>query len=206
MASRGDRPVLHPTGHARKWHHRPGWHRAAIRLGTILGTITVTAGIILAPLITGIILAVLAAAGIAHQTVAGDPLGAPLPPLPPPGNDPPTAAITKDIGATPAKLEITYNQDKRPIGALVGFGEEYTPGERDKDKLTRVITTKLAIEAPAADWSELSGKKPQVTFRPCDQPPPAWSPGMKWPATSPASSPTNSWSAWVRNASSSRCP
>ena len=172
MPSRGDRPVLHPTGHARRWWHRPGWHRSAIRLSATFGTITVIAGIIMAPLITGIILAVCAAAGITHQTLRAIRWGRRYRHYRQ-WERPTHRSITKQIGATPAKLQITYNKDKRPIGAVVGFGEDYVPGDRDKDNLTRVITTKLAIEAPATDWSKLSGKKPEVTFRPCEKPPPS---------------------------------
>ena len=113
MPSRGDRPVLHPTGHASRRWHWPQWYHTVIRFGAVFGTITITAGIILAPLVTGIILAVLATTGIAHQiwrltrwvrryrryrT----------------WERPAHRAITEEIGAPPAKLEISYNEAQRP--------------------------------------------------------------------------------------------
>ena len=41
MPSRGDKPVMHPTGHAVRWHHMPRLHRAAIRTGTTLAALTI---------------------------------------------------------------------------------------------------------------------------------------------------------------------
>ena len=172
MPSHGDRPVLHPTGYAIHWHHIPRLHRAGIRTGGTVAAYATYAGLIFATTVTVTILAVLVAAGVVdlvwraarqmrryrrYRT----------------WERPARRAIAKQIGTVPAKLEISYNEAGRPIGAGIGFGEEYVPGDRDRDNLIRVVTTKLAIEAPAVDWSKLHGKKPEVTFRPCGQPPPS---------------------------------
>ena len=172
MPSHGDKPVLHHTGHAIRWHHLRRIHRAGIRTGGTFAAYAAYIGLIAATLITGIALTLLASGALGwlgyraarwlrrYRRYRQ-------------WERPTHRSITKELGATPAKLEITYNDDKRPIGAVVGFGEEYVPGDRGKDSLTRVITTKLAIEAPAADWSKLHGKKPEVAFRPCAAPPPS---------------------------------
>lgn len=173
MRSHGDRPVLHHTGHAIRWHHLPRLHRAGIRTGGTFATYAAYAGLILTPLITGIALALLASTGLGYLVWRAVRWLARWKDWRKWGR-PTHRAIAKQIGAPPAKLQITYNDDKerRPVGAIVGFGEEYVPGDRDKDNLTRVITTKLAIEAPTVDWSNLRGRKPEVTFRPCAAPPP----------------------------------
>ena len=175
MPSHGDKPVLHHTGHAIRWHHLRRIHRAGIRSAGTLAAYAAYAGLILATFITGIAMALLMSGALGwlgyraarwlrrYRRYRQ-------------WERPAHRGITKQIGATPAKLQITYNDDKRPIGAVVGFGEEYTPGDRDKENLTRVITTKLAIDAPTVDWSKLHGKKPEVTFRPCDRPPPSYVP------------------------------
>ena len=64
-ASRGPRPVLHPTGHAVRWHHMPRLHRAGIRTGTLLAVLlAIGCGLIFARTLTIIVLAVAATAAI----------------------------------------------------------------------------------------------------------------------------------------------
>ena len=171
MPSHGDKPVLHHTGHAIRWHHLRRIYRAGIRTGGTLAAYAAYAGLILATLITGIFLALLLSGAFGWLIWRAARWLARWKDWRKWGR-PTHRAITKQIGAPPARLEITYDKARRPVGALVGFGEEYVPGDRDKDNLLRVVTTKLAIEAPSPDWSKLHGRKPEVTFRPCDQPPP----------------------------------
>ena len=56
--------ALHPTAQDSWWHWRPGWHRAAIRVGAPLPVLPVGAGLLLATTLTEVILAVIAAAGV----------------------------------------------------------------------------------------------------------------------------------------------
>ena len=65
MPSRGDRPVLHPTGHAVLWHHLPRLHRAGIRTGSTLAVLAAAYGLVTAFLVTAALLAAAAAAGAA---------------------------------------------------------------------------------------------------------------------------------------------
>jgi hypothetical protein len=48
---RGQR-VLHPTGHAARWHYLPRAHRAGIRTGSTLGTLAALYGLLAAPTVT----------------------------------------------------------------------------------------------------------------------------------------------------------
>lgn len=60
MPSRGDRPVLHPTGHAVRWHHLTRLHRAGIRKGSTLAALAAVYGLATAFLPTVVLLPVVA--------------------------------------------------------------------------------------------------------------------------------------------------
>ena len=60
MPSHGDKPVLHHTGHAIRWHHLRRIHRAGIRSAGTVAAYAAYAGLILATFITGIAMALLA--------------------------------------------------------------------------------------------------------------------------------------------------
>lgn len=168
MPARGDRPVLHPSGHAIRWHHWPRIWRAGIRTGGTLAVYVTYAGLILAPLITGLAVAVLALACLGwltwrairwlahwkHWRKWGRPTH---------------RALAKKMGAPPARLEISHDRSN----VVIGLPEEFVPGDRDKNEIANVVITKLALESPVVDWSKLHGKRPEVAFRPCEQPPPS---------------------------------
>lgn len=165
MPSRGDHPVIgHPTGHAMRWHHMPRMHRAAIRTGTTLGILAAAWGLYAAFWATVTILtaAALAAAGYGtlwlyqrvlrfrhwHRWVR-----------------PLHRALTPVLGAPP-RLEIEPDRSK----VIVGVPAEFTGSDKEREAITRAVTTKLAIEAPDVSW-KLHGKRPQVTFTQSEPPP-----------------------------------
>ena len=171
MRSHGAKPVLHHTGHAIWWHHLPRIHRAGGRTSGTLAAYAAYAGLILAPLLTGLALTLLASGGLGyliwrivrwlanwkHWRAWGRPTH---------------RALAKKMGAPPAKLEIA--RDRSTV--VVGLPEEYVPSDRDKEEIVRAVTTKLALQSPAVDWSQLHGQKPQVVFSPCPAPPPSYVP------------------------------
>ena len=65
MPSRGDKPVMHPTGHAVRWHHLPRLHRAGNRTGSTLALLAAVWGLVTAFWLTVnlLVTAALAAAG-----------------------------------------------------------------------------------------------------------------------------------------------
>lgn len=190
LPSHGPRPVLHPTGHAVRWHHMPRLHRAGIRTGSTLAACAVAAGLILAWALTAAVLAVLAAciAGYCawrawrwlrawrrawtwdrEQPWRSAWEGAALPvthyrdfrrPL--------KRALTEVTGAPPRRLAIAPDRSRVTIRLATGF----TGADKQKEDIARAMTTKLALEAPEVTW-RLHGHSPRVTFTLCDPPPKA---------------------------------
>jgi hypothetical protein len=166
MPSRGDHPVIgHPTGHVVRWHHLPRLHRAGIRTGATLLFLAICYGLATAFWVTVAILAVLAAAGAGygawwlyrrvlrwrHHRRWVRPLH---------------RALTPVLGAPPPRLAIEPDRSK----VVVGVPVEFTGSDKEREAITRAVTTKLAIEAPDASW-KLHGKNPQVTFTQSEPPP-----------------------------------
>jgi hypothetical protein len=160
--SHGDRPVLHPAGHAVRWHHWPRLHRAGIRCGSELVLFAVLYGLIAAWTVT---LAVLAAAGAGLALLGGwlaygrlrnwrhnrdwiKPLNLALPP---------------DITVR----ELTRDRTRAVLALPAGF----TGDEKDRKLILQAATAKLnpAAELKGA-WS-LHGKNPQVEITLIKPPP-----------------------------------
>jgi hypothetical protein len=166
--SHGDRPVLHPTGSAVRWHHMPRLYRAGIRGGgTLVGV----------PLAVALLVefihhrrGVLEAAGAVAAVVAGlvawwmygkvrnwrhvrdwvNPLNLALPP------DVTVAELTRDRSRTVLALPPGLSDDK------------------DKKLVLQVTAAKLNIPLTELDpaW-KLYGKQPRVTIT-LIQPPPGY--------------------------------
>ena len=166
MPSRGDHPVIgHPTGHAVRWHHMPRLHRAGIRTGSTAAFLAICYGLAAAFWLTVAVLAILAAAGAGygawwlyrrvlrwrHRRRWVRPL---------------YRALTPVLGAPPPRLAIEPDRSK----VVVGVPVEFTGSDKEREAITRAVTTKLAIEAPDATW-KLHGKNPQVTFTQSEPPP-----------------------------------
>jgi len=166
MPSRGDHPVIgHPTGHAIRWHHMPRLHRAGIRTGSTAMAAVIAYGLITAFWLTVAALAALAATAAGYGTWW---LGRRIlrwrhrrrwvRPL--------RRALTPVLGAPPPRLEIEPDRSR----VIVGIPVEFTGSDKEREAITRAVTTKLAIEAPDVAW-KLHAKQPQVTFTQSEPPP-----------------------------------
>ena len=161
--------VLHPTGHAVRWHHLPRWHRAGIRSGSVLGLLMGACGLIADPgatilgLIAGTGAAVLGAAWAAWRWVRGwkhhrhyvAPLEARLAHVV--GHAPERVAIERDGDAVKA-VEVTF-----PAAAEIG--------PADAPLILEAVTTRLAIEAPEADKTNFRGRCRTVRYTQSEPPP-----------------------------------
>ncbi len=168
-ASRGPRPVLHPTGHAVRWHHMPRLHRAGIRTGTLLAVLLTGCGLVAARTLTITLLAVAAAAAIAgaswlawrrvrfwqHHRHYVAPLEARLAHVT--GHAPERVQIERDGDAAKA-VEITW-----PAQAEIG--------PVDAPLILEAVTTRLAIEAPEADRANFKGRNRTVRYTQSTPPP-----------------------------------
>ena len=190
MRSRGARPVLHPSGHAVSWHHLPRLHRAGIRTGSTLAVLGIAAASILVradvaarPGVPdggrcwlrrvggvrggrgrgrGVGTCTGSTRGCAAGGITRGPVALPA------DRQPLKRTLAAELGGPPARLEIKADRSR----VVVGLAEEFTASDRDREAITRVVTAKLALEAPDVDWSKLTGRKPQVTFA-RSQPPPS---------------------------------
>jgi hypothetical protein len=158
--------VLHPTGHAVRWHHMPRMHRAAIRSSATIAGLAIAVGLVSERRKTLMILAVMTAAATTygavrawqvlrrfrHYWVYVRPLH---------------RALTVKMGAPPARLVVAPDRSK----VILGLPVEFTGGERDREEITQAVTAKLAIEAPDQDWSKLSGRHPEARFTKSEPPP-----------------------------------
>jgi hypothetical protein len=168
MRSHGDRPVLHPTGHAVRWHHWPRRRRAGIRVGAEVTALLLLYGLLADRTVTVATLAVLAAAGLAlaawlvvravrrwrHVRHYEDPL---------------KWDLLRAIAAPPVRLEITRGGDVIE-GVVIAWPPETEIGEQEKRDVLEAVTTRLAIEAPDPKW-KLEGRNRLVTYTPSEPPP-----------------------------------
>jgi hypothetical protein len=157
--------VLHPTGHAARWHHRPRLHRAGIRSGATFGALLAAGGLVAAPVVTMAVLAAAAAAAVAMGTWKAVRAARTfrhhyqwVRPL--------RRALGGVLGAPPAALQVTPDRSK----VVIALPEGFTGDEKGAEAITRAVTAKLAIEAPDANW-KLHGKSPRVTFTKSEPPP-----------------------------------
>ena len=160
--SRGDRAVLHPTGHAIWWHHQPRLHRAGIRCGAELTAASVLYGLWAHRVITLAILAILAAACLVlaffqgryavrnwkHERDYVRPLEARLAHAV--GHAPERVAIERD-GDAVKSVEIDW-----PAAAELAAA--------DAPLILEAVTTRLAIEAPEPDKANFKGRNRTVRY------------------------------------------
>lgn len=170
--------VLHISGHAIFWHHWPRRRRAAIRGGSTLGAPALMLAALTAPVVTAAAFAALflgfaavlalliwrRLAEFRHHPVHRRPVELALHharyvrPL--------RVAVAPTLGAPPTRLEVAPDYSK----VVLGLPAAFTGAGKDRDEVTRAVTSKLPIEAPEATW-ELQGRKPQVTFLRGEPPP-----------------------------------
>jgi hypothetical protein len=162
--SHGDRPVLHPTGNAIRWHHWPRWWRAGIRTGgTLILDVAAFGFAFYRPVAEGISTIVFVAAAYlgcwaAYRKVRDwrhtrdwvNPLNEGLPP----------AVTVREIA----------RDRTRTVLALA-------PGVLADDKLKQLVmlTASAKLDLPLADlkgdWSKLHGKKPEAVITLVPPPP-----------------------------------
>lgn len=153
--------VLHPTGRAHRWHWVRGWRRSGARAGAELLALLTGWGLLADRVLTLTLLAVAAA-----------PLGAwailhaadrartwqhrrhyvrPL-----------ERTLVKRTGIPPAAVRVERDGDTVKSVAIEWAPEAELGGE-DQQAVLSAVTTRLAIEAPAAAW-KLKGRSRSVTF------------------------------------------
>lgn len=166
--SHGARPVLHPTGHAVRWHHRPRLHRAGIRIGAELAAAAVLYGLWADRAVTLAFLAIAAAAGLALAAWRGVHAARNwryrrhyVRPL--------EGTLMWKIPAPPATLEIDRHGDVIK-GVVIEWPPETEIGEPEKQHVLEAVTTRLAIEAPEPQW-QLKGRRRRVVLTPSSPPP-----------------------------------
>ena len=160
--------VMHPSGHAVRWHHLPRLTRAGIRTG---GTMTplaalwgwaVSPGVTLAAVLSVFSAAAALACWLAFRAVARfrhrrmwvTPLHRALAPV---------------LGINLAERPGSWLQVEPDRSAAVIALPAGVPNDRLKATITGAVAAKLRMEAPVAMWA-LEGPKPVVRFT--DSPPP----------------------------------
>jgi len=161
--------VLHHTGHAIWWHHLPRLSRAGIRCGTGLACLGICAGLVLDFAVTALVLACLAAAGVAwgaYRAARGLrnlrfylrwiwPLKR-------------TLALWFGV---PPKLRIA--PDRSHI--KVSLPQSWAGTQREQDKLVSIITSKTGIEVDPDKEEDVAWRTqrraPYVTFNAASPPP-----------------------------------
>jgi hypothetical protein len=159
--------ILHVTGHASRWARMRHWKRSAIRNGILTGGTAAAWGMWFhrtATIAVLAVVAVLAAVWGTHKTVRWARLFRHhrdyVQPL--------HYSLTRELGTPPKQLEIEPDRTR----AVIWLPEDFTGvTDRERQAIMHVVTTKLAIEAPDADWSRLQGRRPRVTFTQSDPPP-----------------------------------
>lgn len=168
--SHGDRPVLHRTGNAWRWHHLPRLTRAGIRTGGTALAAAILYGWAVARALTIAALASVAAALLAamawHVTfrVRGwrrerhyvRPL---------------ERTLLARMRHAPEMIEVTIDDD---TGAVKSVEMEWAAtaeiGAQEKQVILEAVTTRLPIEAPDETWN-LRGRNRSVMLTQSEPPP-----------------------------------
>lgn len=162
--------VMHPTGHAVRWHHMPRLTRAFIRTGLPLGGFVILDGLARARTVTLILcgFASLLALGVAgwravralararHMRRWVTPLHRALAPV-----------LGVSLAERPQSW-LSIEPDRS--GAVIELPDHFASRPAQKQAVIDVVKAKLAIEAPEVTWDE-RGHKPVVRFRAAPAPP-----------------------------------
>ena len=150
------------TGHARRFWHRKGKHRAAIRTAETLGPVLAVYGIVFWRTVTIWLLALAAGTGLGYGGYRSFrawqprswrrswlyPLHKTIAPM-----------VGVPLAVNPASyLALEPDRSKVAIELPVGFRST-----RDLERLEQAVSATLAIEAPDVEWDR-SGAKPNVIF------------------------------------------
>ena len=159
--------AMTPTGHARRWWHRPRWQRAAIRTGATLAAVAVLWGRLAYPQVTDwlVLAAALAAAVLLvrrgwHRITTREQQKTWLYPL---------HLAARDRVGIPASQQaadwITVELDDAGAvkRAQLALPQGYPPDAKDKQWLLGIASAKLGIEAAEPSW-RLAGPAPLLTL------------------------------------------
>jgi hypothetical protein len=183
--------ALHPKAHASVWHWRPGWHRAAIRISTILLATGLADGLIRHrnATIASLILIAATFAGWATwritrgvrrwaRAIAWDRdhpwvsiWGAVVVPWRHYAfyRRPLMLALAAELGQRPGRVRIALDRSRVTIGVPPGF----TGADKGKEAIARTVASKLAFEAAEPAWKLSGTSRPRVTYT-LTQPPPGY--------------------------------
>ena len=173
--------ALHPKAHASAWHWRPGWHRAAARVGGLALAAAIVHGLLVALVATLASLAACAAtvAGWAawrlgrgirswYRAVTWDrdhPWKSTWAAVVLPWHHhvnyrrPLNYALTRELGVPPVRLRVPLDRSS----ATVYVPPDFTGSDKGTEGVTRAVTSKLALEAPECS-PKLSGRRPRVKY------------------------------------------
>jgi hypothetical protein len=169
----GSRPLTR-TGHASAWAMRPGWHRAAWRVGITTGTLAGLVGWVTHPLLTAVLGCLAGAGGMAwaawrvdravrrfrhhrtwvrplHKALAGR-VGVPLAAAP-------SSWLTVPMG---------YSADDAEI--RVSLPHSFGGTAEERRVVRETVASKLAMSDLDAEF-RLSGRSPVAVFRAAPRPP-----------------------------------
>lgn len=183
--------ALHPKAHASLWHWRPGWHRAAARVGAIILLAGAGYGAIWHLAVTLAALAASAATAAGYiawrlargtrrwaRAIAWDadhPWVSAWGALAVPWRHfaqyrrPLMLALAAELGERPGRVRIALDRSKVTIGVPAGF----TGADKGKDGIARAVAAKLALEAAEPAWKLHGTSRPRVTYT-LTQPPPGY--------------------------------
>jgi hypothetical protein len=160
--------VIHPKGRAHRWHWVRGWRRSAVRLGAEVLVLATAAGFLVDRVLTVALLLIAAAPLAAWGLLTGANRARTwrhrrhyIRPL--------HRTLAAGTGITPAS--ITVGRDGEAVKSVViewPAEAEITPEKQHQ--VLSAVTTRLAIEAPAAAW-KLRGRERSVTLTQSEPPP-----------------------------------
>jgi hypothetical protein len=167
--------ALTPTGHATRWRHLPRWQRSAHRTGGTVAVTVAVAAVVRWPGRAGVVLAVLAGAGLAgcgwtawrfHRLRADRRTW----------QHPLHLAIHDKAGVAKATRAASYIKvitDKTGAveEARIELPQGWPADEREREWLVRTASVKLGLESPDTGGSKLSGPSPFLKLARSEPPP-----------------------------------
>lgn len=162
--------VLHPTGHAVRWHHMPRSTRAVIRTGVTVAPFAVMYGLWAnKPLTLVFVIAVFAVSAVLGSWLAVRKVRLArhrrrwVTPL--------HRALAPVLGVSLAERPQSWlSVEPDRSGATVALPDHFSSRPAQKAAVIDVVKAKLALEAPEVTWDE-RGHRPVVRFRAQPAPP-----------------------------------
>ena len=168
--SRGNRAVLHPTGHAVWWHHQPRLYRAGIRTGAELVAVALVYDL---RVHTAVTLAILAALAVAGLVLAVRRVMYAIPRWRDERHHVKPLAwdLMRQIPEPPSRLEIERKRGSDVItGAVIEWPPETELGAPEQRHALEAASVRLGLDAPDATWNR-TGRNRSVVFTQSEPPP-----------------------------------